>query len=342
MTHPTSLRPLRIAFVILCALLGFSLSAAFQETTPVIGSAYGVAFGLLIVGLDQSLRKFTLSVFSSATFGLMVGVLCAWLVTRLELPGLAESPNYDRIRGVVELALYATLGFLGMSLALRAQREEFALVIPYVRFRQEGLEEQKLLVDSNVLIDGRLMALFETGFLTGTLLVPRFVLDELHLLADASDPMRKERGRRGLESVEQLRTRAETALKIHEDVLSEESTVDAKLTQLAKALGARLLTNDANLGRVAQLQGVSVLNLHALSHAMRPALIPGEEIELALIKPGKDAHQAVGFLPDGTMIVVNHAADRLGTSVTAIVGGSLQTSAGRLIFAELKATPRRA
>jgi uncharacterized protein YacL len=335
MNPPYSLRLARFVFVFICALLGLALSHPFLAPWWQ-GMIIGGVFGGIIASLDMGLGRLTLNVFSSATFGLMIGVLCAWLVTRLELPGLASLEGYERIRGVVELAIYISFGFLGVSLALRSNREEFALIIPYVRFRQDAIEEQKLLVDSNVLIDGRIPGVCETGFLTGTLMVPRFVLDELHLLADSHEAMRKERGKRGLECLEQLRKGEGVAVRIHEDPYNQADTVDGKLVLAAKQLGARLLTNDANLGRVASLQGVTVLNMHLLSRALRPALVPGEELDIMLSKPGKEPHQAVGYLPDGTMIVVNQGAQKMGAIGTVTVISSLQTSAGRLVFAELK------
>jgi len=175
-----------------------------------------------------------------------------------------------------------------------------------------------------------------TGFLDGTLIVPRFVLDELHVLADSQDGMKRERGRRGLECLEELQRARGIEVTLHEDDQPQEKLVDTKLIQLARSLDARLLTNDANLGRVAQLQGVSVLNLNQLAHAMRMVVNAGDELDLALVREGRDEHQAVGYLGDGTMIVVNHARDRLGSTVPVVVSSALQTSAGRLVFAELK------
>jgi uncharacterized protein YacL len=195
---------------------------------------------------------------------------------------------------------------------------------------------QPLLVDTNIIIDGRLPGICATGFLDGTLIVPRFVLDELHVLADSPDGMKRERGRRGLECLEELQRARGIEVTLHEDDQPQEKLVDTKLIQLARSLDARLLTNDANLGRVAQLQGVSVLNLNQLAHAMRMVVNAGDELELALVREGRDEHQAVGYLGDGTMIVVNHARDRLGSTVPVVVSSALQTSAGRLVFAELK------
>jgi len=340
MSPTTTLRLARAGFVLFACLLGVALVPAFQGQWWQ-GALAGAAAGLVVAVVDILLNRFTISVFSSATAGLLIGLFCGWLITRI---GLSELPLFQasdegaqrQRQQVFQIVVYCTFGFLGITLALRSNREEFALLIPYFRFRQEGVEEQRLLVDTNILIDGRLPAICETGFLKASLVVPRFVLDELHLLADSQDPIKRERGRRGLECLENLRAHPLSEVKIHEEHHPEPGPVDMKLVRLARSQGARLLTNDANLGRVASLQGVSVLNLNSLAKAMRPTVMPGDEVELMLIKEGKDAHQAVGYLPDGTMIVVNHAAALMGQNVAVIVSSSLQTTAGRLVFAELK------
>ena len=337
MNPQLTLRLARAGFVLFSCLLGVALALSSQSQWWA-GAFIGLGFGAVVVGLDMLLRQFTIGVFSSATFGLMIGILCAWLLTQIPFPDL---PWLESSHGLIQGGIYCALGFLGISLALRSNREEFALIIPYVRFRQEGIEEQKLLVDTNILIDGRLPGICETGFITGSLMVPRFVLDEMHLLADSPDATRRERGKRGLECLEQLRSNSSLHVKIHEDFESAPATVDARLIQLARILGARILTNDANLGRVAALQGVVVLNLHSLAKAMRPNLLPGDEVDLTLIKEGKDPHQAVGYLPDGSMIVVNHAIQRIGQTVPVTIISSLQTTAGRLVFAEIKGSPPR-
>lgn len=338
MNPTTTLRLARAGFVLFACLLGVALAPAF----PAVwwkGALVGASAGLFVAVLDVLLIRFTIGVFSSATIGLLIGLLCAWLITRInfaELPIFQAANIPEQSSKVFEIAVYCTLGFLGITLALRSNREEFALLIPYVRFRQDGVEEQHLLIDTNILIDARLPGICETGFLNSSLVVPHFVLDELHLLADSPDPIKRERGKRGLECLEQLRSSPHVDIKIHEEHQHEEGPVDSKLVQLGRLLGARLLTNDSNLGRVAALQGVPVLNLNSLAKAMRPTVLPGDEVDLTLIKEGKDPHQAVGYLPDGTMLVVNHAKPLLGQTVAVIISSALQTSAGRLVFAELK------
>ncbi|MES2708038.1 MAG: PIN domain-containing protein [Verrucomicrobiota bacterium] len=334
----------RALFLVCCVLLGVVLSVASSGGSSggmhkITGGVLGALFGGLIVGADILLKNLSFRSFGSGTFGLMTGVLCAWLLTRVPWAQSLFPPQWDNAEAfdrILNLIIYLTLGYLGIVLALRSNRQEFSLIIPYVRFRNEGVIQQPLLVDTNIIIDGRIPGICATGFLGGTLIIPRFVLDELHVLADANDPVKRDRGRRGLECLEQLKRTPTLSVTIHDDYQSQEKLVDTKLIQLGKSLDARLLTNDANLGRVALLQGLAVLNLNQLAHAMRPPLNVGDEVEIVLVKEGKDDHQAVGYLPDGTMIVVNHARGKLGSTAIATVSSSLQTSAGRLIFAELK------
>jgi uncharacterized protein YacL len=245
------------------------------------------------------------------------------------------------------LIVYCAFGYLGMMLAMRSNRDEFSLIIPYVRFARETTQHEPLVVDTNVIIDGRIADLCATGFLSSTLIVPRFVLGELQTLADSRDAIKRERGRRGLDILNQLQRSREIELTIHDTTGDGDLETDARLVRVAKVLQARLLTNDGALCKVARLQQVPALNLTDLARALRPVVVAGDELELHLVKEGREGHQAVGYLPDGTMIVVNNARPYLGSTRPVIVSSALQTGAGRLVFAELKngasakATPTR-
>jgi uncharacterized protein YacL len=337
MTHSnTPANVARAAFVLLSTLLGISLALGQGANYGWIGALVGLFFGLLVLVIDLGLRNFSIKGFSSGTFGLLIGLLCAWLITNIGIFEAGWMQQYTLATEIFRLAMYLGLGFVGMMVALRSKREEFSLVIPYVRFRQEAVQDQPLLVDSSVIIDGRIPRLFASGFLSGPLSVPRFVLEELQALADDDHDIRSARGKRGLECLAQLRKSPQIELSINEEDPHSETGADAKLIELARLSGARLLTNDSNLAKVAKLQNASVLSLGDLAQAMRPTVAPGDEIELNLVKEGKDDHQAVGYLPDGTMIVVNQAVKKIGTTQGVVVAGAVQTSAGRLIFAELK------
>jgi len=191
----------------------------------------------------------------------------------------------------------------------------------------------KLLLDTNIIIDGRIKSVVETGFLDVTFLVPRFVLDELQYIADSEDPIRRVRGRRGLDTLNQIRTDHPTQVEVIDDLVPDEREVDAKLIRLARKLNCRVLTNDFNLNRVAQIQNVTVLNLNELTNALRPLVLPGEEISIKVVQEGREAGQGVGFLDDGTMVVVDGGRTLVGQQISVSVTRLLQTGAGRMVFA---------
>ncbi|MEQ1858915.1 MAG: PIN domain-containing protein [Chthoniobacteraceae bacterium] len=331
MTPERTINLLRVLFVVFAGFIGLLIGDELAAVR-LIGLAGGLAFGLVLVLIDRLLKGISLRVFSSATFGLLVGFIFARLLLASNiLRGLPEDAEW-----LAGLAVYAGFAYLGMMLAVRSNRDEFSLIIPYVRFRRATVQEDPLIVDSNVIIDGRLPELCATGFVSKALIVPRFVLDELQRLADSNDPQKRERGRAALARLEQMQRDPALSLTIHDGAVDPDMAVDAQLVQAAKLLSARLLSNDANLNAIARIDGVQVLNLHDLARALRPIVEPGRPLDLALVKEGRDTHQAVGYLSDGTMIVVNQARSFIGQTVSVIVTSTLQTSAGRLFFAEMK------
>ena len=331
MTPVLTLNLLRVLFVTFCGTIGGLAGAELQDNS-LPGIFIGIVFGLLVVLADRLLKGVSLRAFSSATFGLLLGLFFANLLIASEILRYQS----ETVQWTVRLIVYCTFGYLGMMLAMRSNRDEFSLIIPYVRFARETTQHEPLVIDTNIIIDGRIADLCATGFLSRSLIVPRFVLDELQTLADSRDPIKRERGRRGLEILNQLQRAREIELTIHDTTGDTDLEDDARLVRIAKLLRARLLTNDNALCQVARLQQVPALNLADLSRALRPIVVAGDELELSLVKEGRDAHQAVGYLADGTMIVVNHARAHIGKSATVVVSSALQTAAGRLIFAELK------
>jgi uncharacterized protein YacL len=330
MTPLFTINLLRVLFVTFCAAIGALISDAVKGNI-LPGLPLGLVAGLTIVLVDRLLKGISLRAFSSATFGLLLGTICATLLRSSEaLRFLPETTQW-----AVRLVVYVVFGYLGMMLAMRSNRDEFSLIIPYVRFARETTEHEPLVIDTSIIIDGRIAELCATGFLSRALIVPRFVLGELQALADSREPIKRERGRRGLEILNELQRSREIVLTIHESAAAEGS-VDEQLARTAKLLQARLLTNDTALTQVARLQQVPTLNLNELTRALRSTVTSGDEIELPLVKEGREAHQAVGYLPDGTMIVVNHARSLIGNTATIVVSSTLQTTGGRLIFAELK------
>lgn len=333
------IRLVRALFFAFSVFIGMAIAVGLQQDAWV-GAVSGAVFMGLLMVLDVILAHFTLRDFSHATLGLAVGLFCAWLITRVGVFQLAYFQNHadgEALQNVVEICIYGTLAFFGVTFALRSDRDQFAFLIPYVRFRRDGSEGEPLLLDVHAVMDSRLPGLFATGFLSGAVVVPRCVLDELQHLSDSAEPAQALRGKRGLEMMEKLRAQPEMQVSIHEDVTgTTDVPLETRLVTLARELNARLLTNDDNLAKVARLRGITVLSFRELAAALNPELSVGDELRLPLTKPGKDKNQAVGYLPDGTMIVVNNAAAQIGQTVDVVVSGTLPTSAGRLIFAELK------
>ena len=332
MTPRLTLTLLRALFVTFTTCVGLMLGDDIFHSA-VAGGFAGAAFGLLIVLFDRLLKGVSLRTFSSATFGLLIGFVFTQLLLASNI--LAAVPGHAQ--WVIALAAYSTFGYLGMMLAIRSNRDEFSLIIPYVRFRQATVQDTPLLIDSNIIIDGRIAEVCATGFLSSSLVVPRFVVDELHRLSESNDALKRERGRTGLERLGRMQTDPKLNVTIHESEPDPVTPVDIQLVKLSALLEARLLTNDATICQIARMQSVPVLNLNDLTKALRPQLAAGSELQLALVKEGRDAHQAVGYLPDGTMIVVNHGRPHLGRTVPVTIASALQTSGGRLFFAELRA-----
>src|ERR1700719_1547991 len=331
MTPLLTVNLLRVLFVTFCAAIGANASAELAGNLwP--GLVLGLILGLVIVLVDRLLKGFSLRAFSSATFGLLLGLLFANLFSASDILRYQS----DTVQWATRLIIYCTFGYLGMMLAMRSNRDEFSLIIPYVRFARETTQHEPVVVDTNVIIDGRITDLVATGFLSRALIVPRFVLGELQTLADSRDAIKRERGRRGLDILNQLQKSRELDLTIHETTGDADLSIDARLVRTAKLLKARLLTNDQALCQVARLQQVAALNLADLARALRPAAAAGDELEVNLVNERRESHQAVGYLPDCTMIVVTHARAHLGKVATGVVSSALQTGAGRLIFAEIK------
>lgn len=330
-----SLWVLRILFLLLCTLGGYAVSE--MQPSLVGNKFYGViiGFGLggLLIAIDEMLKGFSLRAFSAASFGLFLGTLIAWMIDQ---SGLFVYADEQPTRWLIRLGLFVSFSYIGMVLAMRSNKEDFSLIIPYVRFASQNKPDNLLLLDTSVIIDGRIADLIDGNFLDGVIVVPRFVLKELHQIADSNDPVRRARGRRGLETLSRIQRNQSKEVKIHEGDFADETTVDAKLVRLAQALGAKLFTNDFNLGKIAELQSVAHVNLNQLASSLKPVILPGENLSLRLVREGKDKGQAVGYLNDGTMVVVNQAQAHIGQQVEVQVQSLLQTGAGVIVFAEMK------
>ncbi len=328
---------IRILFLCLCTTGGFAVSQVRPEFVNLshsgfLGMVIGFGFGWLMIAIDEMLKGFSLRAFSATTFGLILGTVVALLIDR---SGLFE--NAEQVtRWLIRLSLFLSFGYIGIVLAMRSNKEDFSLIIPYVRFAPQNKPDNLLLLDTSVIIDGRIADLIEANFLEGLIVVPRFVLRELQQIADSNDSIKRARGRRGLEILNRIQRNQRNEVKIHDGDFPDEKEVDAKLVRLARNLGAKLYTNDYNLGKIAELQSVQHVNLHDVSRLMRVALLPGEAVSLRIVREGKDKGQGIGYLPDGTMVVVNNGQSAIGRQVEVQVQSQLQTGAGVIVFAELK------
>ena len=243
----------------------------------------------------------------------------------------------EKVQWFVRLGLFLGFSYIGIILAMRSNKEDFSLIIPYVRFRPQSQSDNLLLLDTSVIIDGRIADLIETHFLEGLIVVPRFVLREIQQIADSTDPIKRARGRRGLEMLNRIQHHTGIEVRIHDGDFPEEKDVDSKLVRLARNLNARLFTNDYNLAKVAELQKINCVNLHEVAKCLKVILLPGEILRLKIVREGKDRGQGIGYMPDGTMVVVNNGLPHIGQQVEAEVQSLLQTGAGIIVFAEMKA-----
>jgi len=317
----------RILFVIACIIIGY-------QTEPMNSSLLGAVMGglasFIIIFLEIAMGKVSVKGLSSSVFGLILGLIMAKLV------GDAFSLAPISVQGlsVIRVTLTLLFCYLGMVIGLRG-KDEFNIIIPYVRLRRQDQSENMVVLDTSVIIDGRIVDICKTKFLEGRLVIPRFVLKELQQIADSTDPIKRQRGRRGLEILHAIQKEIGQEITLHEEDFPEAGEVDAKLVKLAKLLEAKILTVDFNLNRVAALQGIKVLNINELANALKPVVFPGEEMDVKLIKEGKEHNQAVGYLDDGTMVVVEDARRFIGQEVHVVVTSVLQTQAGRMIFTKM-------
>lgn len=315
-------------FLIISVIIGYQLGVIHQQAF--LGMGIGALCALFLIVVEASLRRVSVRGLSSMVFGLLLGVFMAKLVSDI----MALLPLGDFWESVLRVVFTLIFSYFGTVMALRG-KDEFNIIIPYVRFKRQDLRDGVILLDTSAIIDGRIPDIYKTNFLTGRLVVPRFVLNELQRISDSQDPIKRQRGRRGMEVLRAMQKDPETDVRIQEEDIGGEQEVDIKLVRLAKAMEARICTVDFNLNRIASIQGVEILNMNELVNAVKAVVFPGEVMEVRLLKEGKEADQAVAFLDDGTMIVVSDAKKLIGQKVKVTVSSVLQTQAGRMIFAKM-------
>jgi uncharacterized protein YacL len=337
-----------VVFGALGAYLGIAIGNATGQSPELAGflvCMVGILFGLILTPYFTSrpiryIRRTLLSVstqtLASGLTGLVVGLIIAALLT---FPLSLLPQPFGKILPFVAVLLF---GYLGVAVFVMRQADLFSIFrAASSKSGEETPAENQpaartVLLDTSVIIDGRIADIARTGFLVGTLLIPRFVLNELQFIADSSDNLRRQRGRRGIEVISQLQKDTSTPLRISDMDVEGVREVDDKLVVLARQLRCPILTNDYNLNRIAELQGVSVLNVNELANAVKLVFLPGESLEVNVIQEGKEAGQGVGYLDDGTMVVVEDGRTYLSRKINVTVTKVLQTAAGRMIFARLE------
>lgn len=319
---------IRVFFLILSAALGYYIGLFFQ--LPVLGIQAGCLSGLVLIFLESRMRRVSVRGLSSMVFGLLLGVFMAKLISDI----MMFLPIGVFWHSVTKVILTLIFSYLGAVMALRG-KDEFSIIVPYVRFRRQDSRDKVILLDTSVIIDGRVADIYKINFIPGRLVVTRSVLQELQALADSADDLKRQRGRRGLELLKSMRADPKLDLSIHEDEFHRDQLVDERLIEQAKMMDAALCTNDFNLSEIAALQGVEVLNIQELARSVTPVLFNGDALTVRLVKEGKENAQAVAYMDDGTMVVVNRAKDKIGQDVTVRVNSILQTNAGKMIFADL-------
>ncbi len=324
---------LRVLFLMcaggVTAIINSSLPPGTASSVPwvtfaiILGSAIAVVIG------DIYVPRKRIDTITSVYFGVLIGVLLTYILVIAAAPLLAEPTNIRTFGLVVGLILC----YICTSLLLQT-KDDFRFLIPYVEFVREVKGFKPLILDTSVVIDGRIADLVSTGIFDNQLIMPRFALSELQAIADSSDKLRRTRGRRGLDVLNRLRADENVDLQVYDRELPEMAgqTVDLKLVLLAKHLEGKVVTGDFNLNKVAKVQGVAVINLNEISNALRPAYLPDETFRLRVVKPGEGPEQGVGYLDDGTMVVIEGGRNKIGQEVVARVTSTLQTNAGKMIF----------
>lgn len=354
---------IRVMIGIFGFVLGFTIYSSLASTFPVllfgisnnailISIVVGLIIGVIfyIIGpwvidnfkyiaklLDKELSKYPQTDILLGSIGLIIGLVIAYLVG-----GLINS--IPIVGGILTFITYVFMGYLGVKIALKSKDDLFNIsklsrLAPSIKEKNSKKEQKSIppkVLDTSVIIDGRIADICRTGFIEGKLIIPKFVLDELQHIADSSDDLKRVRGRRGLDILNIIQKEIDIEVEISEAKFDDIPEVDSKLLKLAQVLGGKVVTNDYNLNKVAQFQGVEVLNINELANAIKPVAIPGEEMVVQVVKEGKEHSQGIAYLDDGTMIVVDGGRKHMGETIRVLVTSVLQTPAGRMIFGKPK------
>ena len=319
-----------------CSISGFFITRAYYDydfPLSLIGLLLGFLVSIFVIQIEQAIRKVSLRIIFGGVIGTIIGLLIASLVA-YSLRFTSIWANQEIVTWIY-VALTCILGYLGLVIGSKKSEEISFPGLGFLKKSPRSSNDYRIL-DTSVIIDGRMADVCDTGFIEGNLIVPQFVLGELQYVADSSDSIKRSRGRRGLDILNRMQKNPHINVEIVDQDFPKIKGVDSKLVALAKKMNGKIVTNDFNLNKVAELQGIKILNVNELANALKPVVLPGEVMTVKVIKEGKELGQGVAYLDDGTMVIVDNASKHLGENVETLVTSVLQTTAGRMIFSELK------
>jgi uncharacterized protein YacL len=332
---------IRFTFILLLAAVGYFLNQveqtshidASRPTRQIISAIVGAVVAMLIIAFEMRARKASLKTLIGAAVGSIMGIVGAYLIGMLiSTQDINTVPGEIKVFLTIALAFF--MGYIGLMVGA-AKGDYIDLSALGGIFSDKTVKHEYKVLDTSVIIDGRIADVAETGFLSGTLIIPNFILAELQQVADSADSSKRQRGRRGLDMLQRLRNNSKLDIQIVETDFPSVREVDLKLIELGKQLDAVIVTNDFNLNKVAQLRGVAVLNINELANALKPVVLPGEAMRVFVLKEGKEYNQGVAYLDDGTMVVIDNARRLIGKTADIAVTSVLQTTAGKMIFGRL-------
>ncbi|MEW6455755.1 MAG: PIN domain-containing protein [Acidobacteriota bacterium] len=320
---------LRVAFVFLMGFIGFQFPPYFFSGNNFFGAGFAMFLALVALYVEHQIKKTQFTVIWGATMGTIIGVFLGYLFSLIfRILAIEGDKHTIDFINYFFLIIMPYMGFVVGS----KKSEWFNPATLFTFFKEKSAGRSYKILDTSVIIDGRISDICDTEFIEGTLIIPQFVLKELQLVADSSDNLKRQRGRRGLDILQRLQKTSGISVVISELDFPEKKDVDAKLIELAKTLDAKIITNDFNLNKIAQLQGIRVLNINELANSLKPVVLPGETMKVFILKEGKEKDQGVAYLDDGTMVVVDNSRKMIGKNIEITVTSVLQTTAGKMIF----------
>jgi uncharacterized protein YacL len=318
---------LRTAILLMFVVTGYFIDA--KSNNGMYGIILGGSLGLVALAAEIFLKKVRIGAIIGGILGISLGLLSADLLL------LPLKPLLGQDIASVSFVLMSLFGYGGLLLGV-SKGKDISITDIFRFFRGQSIEENLKILDTSVIIDGRIVDVCESGFLEGGFILPQFILQELQYIADSPDSIKRARGRRGLDVLHKIQKMSQITVRIVDEDFPKIKEVDTKLVALAKLMNAKVITNDFNLNKIAELQGVSVLNINELANSLKPVVLPGESMKVFILKEGKEYNQGVAYLDDGTMVVIENARKLIGKNADVTVTSVLQTTAGRMIFSKPK------